>query len=205
MGIPGYIGRGIDGMCVFLGITLEREITAAMRGTIHDEHFITLSIQTISLTKHPLMMNRHRHIGLGRQRILLLPQARHRLLLRIKVQPNLAIKRIRTPSRNTLLVPREREVRHPDRHRDRDVDPDLAALDMLLEGLRGRAGLGEDGDAVAVLVGVDEVDGVGEGLDLEGDEDGAEDLLFVALHVWLDAGDDRGADPVACFILDVCI
>lgn len=150
-------------------------------------------------------MHRHRHIGLRGQRILLLPQARHRLLLRIKVQSNLSVEGIRTTSRNTLLVPREREVGHTDRHRDGDVDPDLSALNVLLEGLCGRTGLGEDGHAVAVLVGVDKVDGVGEGLDLEGDEDGAEDLLGVALHVRLDAGDDGWADPVACFTLDMCI
>lgn len=142
------------------------------------------------------MVHRHRHISLSRQRILLLPQARHRLLLRIKVQPNLSVESIRPTPRNTLLVPREREVGHTDRHRDGDVNPDLSALNVLLERLRCRPGLGEDGHAVAVLVGVDEINGVGERLDLERDEHGTEDLLGVALHVWLDARDDSRADPV---------
>ena len=194
-------------MCVFWGVTV-----AATKGIIHNTDFVHVYIYTILLAftfsiepinqlslNTPLMMNRHRHIRLRSQRILLLPQTRHRLLLRIKVQSNLSIKRIRAPSRNTLLVPREREVRHADRDGDGHVDADLAALDVLLEGLRGGAGLGEDGHAVAVFVGVDEVDGAGEGGDFEGDEDGAEDLFGVALHVWLDACDDGGADPVACF------
>ena len=144
------------------------------------------------------MMDRHRHISLRSQRIFLLPQTRHRLLLRIKVESNLSIKRIRTTARNTLLVPREREVGNTNRDWDGDVDTDLSALNVLLERLCGGTGLGEDGYAVAVLVGVDEVDGVGEGGDFQGDEDGAEDLLGVALHVWLDASNDGWANPVAC-------
>ena len=58
-------------------------------------------------------------------------------------------------------------------------------------------GAREDGDAVAVFVGVDERDGVVNGVDVEADEDGAEDLFCVAFHVRLDVGDDCGRNLCA--------
>ena len=109
-------------------------------------------------------MRRHINTRLRRDRILTPPQTRHGLSLRIKAQPWLSIKRIRPSPRNTLLISREAE--HRQRHGDRDVYPDLAGLDVLLEVAGGRPAAGENGDAVAVFVGVDEGDGVVDGLDV---------------------------------------
>ena len=75
-----------------------------------------------------------------------------------------------------------------------DIDTDLAGLDILLEALGRRAGAGEDGSAVTVLIRVDEVDGGVESGSFEADEDRAEDFFRVAFHVRLDARDDRGSD-----------
>jgi len=56
-----------------------------------------------------LIMRRHNHTRLRRNRILTPPQTRHSLLLRIKLQPRLSIESIRTTTGDTLLVTRERE------------------------------------------------------------------------------------------------
>ena len=137
---------------------------------------------------------RHHNISLGTNSILTPPQTRHSLLLRIELQPRLAIECVRTTSSNTLLVTRERK--HGQRHGDGHVDTDLAGFDLLLELGGGGARAGEDGGAVAVLVLVDQFDGVVEGWGVEADEDWAEDLLAVAFHVGGDVGDDGGADLV---------
>jgi hypothetical protein len=137
-------------------------------------------------------MRRHNHTPLRPQRILTPPQTRDRLRLGIKTQPGLPIKRIGAPARNALLVAGEAE--HGQGDGDGDVDADLAGLDVLLEVGGRRAGAGEDGDAVAVLVGVDERDGVVDGVDVQAYEDRAEDLFRVAFHVRLDVGDDCWGD-----------
>lgn len=92
-------------------------------------------------------------MSLGANRILGLPQACDRLLLREELQPRLAVERVRPTTGDTLFVTRERE--HGQRDGDGDVDADLAGFDVLLEA-RGRgARAREDGRAVAVLVLVD--------------------------------------------------
>ena len=70
----------------------------------------------------------------------------------------------------------------------------MSSLYVLLEMRRGAAGSSEDGNAVAVLVCVDEIDGGVEGGHFERDEDGTEDLLRVAFHMRVDVGDECGAD-----------
>jgi hypothetical protein len=75
-----------------------------------------------------------------------------------------------------------------------DVDTNLTGLDLVLEAAGCSTRACEDGGAVAVLVGVDHVNGLVDGLDVQADENRAEDLLGVALHVWLDVGDDSRAD-----------
>ena len=127
---------------------------------------------------HHLRLRRHIHLCPRTNRILALPKTRDSLLLRIKLQPGLAIKRIRAATGHTLLIAGEAE--HGQRDGDGDVDADLAGLELLLEAGGRRAGGGEDGDAVAVFVGVDQVDGFVEGVDVEADEDGAEDFFLVA-------------------------
>lgn len=137
-------------------------------------------------------MSGHHNASLSADSILGLPQASHGLLLGIELQTGLAVEGVGTAAGDTLLVTGEGE--HGQWHGDGDVDTQLAGLDVLLEAGGGGAGAGEDGGAVAVLVGVDHVDGVVEGLDVQADEDGAEDLLLVALHVGGDVGDNGGAN-----------
>ena len=141
-----------------------------------------------------LILSRHLHTRLGRHHILTPPQTRHRLRLRIEPNPRLPIKRIRPSPGHTLLVPRE--AKHGQRYGDRDIDTDLAGFNLLLEAGGRAAGAGENGDAVAVFVGVDEGDGIIDGGDVDADEDGAENFGRVALHVGFYVCDDRGADLI---------
>lgn len=135
-------------------------------------------------------MRRHSHILLRRDRILHAPKARHSLPLRIEPQPILTIEVTSSSSRNGLLVAREPE--YGQRDGNGNVDTQLASFDLLLEPRGSGAGFREDGSAVAVLVGVDELDGFIGGFDVEAHEHGPEDLFRVAFHVWLYVRDDGG-------------
>lgn len=154
------------------------------------------SISNLSITRP---MRRHSHIRLLADGIRTSPHTRHRLQLSVKVDTRLAVERAHTAARDTLLVAGEGE--HGERHGDGHVDTDLAGLDPPAEGLGCGAGAGEDGDTVAILVRVDEVDGLVERVDVEADQDGAEDLLPVAAHGGGHVGDDGGGDPVAVGVL----
>ena len=74
------------------------------------------------------------------------------------------------------------------------VDTNLAGFDLVLKAARRGSGAGEDGGAVPVFVGIDEVNGLVDCFNVEADEDGTEDLFGVALHVWLDVCDDGRSD-----------
>ena len=137
-------------------------------------------------------VGRHNHMSLGANRILRLPQASHGLLLRVELQPRLSVEGVGATTSNTLLVTGERE--HGQRDGDGHVNANLAGFDVLLEP-RGRgARAGEDGGAVAVFVGVDQVDGVVERVHVQADEDRAEDFFPVAAHFGGDVGDDSRAN-----------
>jgi hypothetical protein len=161
-----------------------------MSNDLQIETELIVSYMIYTYTSFMCRHNRLRPLRLDR--ILRPPQTRHSLPLRIEIQPGFPIKVIRAPARHTLFIPRETE--HGQRHRDGNVDTQLPDVDVLLEFRGGAAGAGEDGGAVAVGIGVDEMDGGGDGGDVEADEDGAEDLFCVAFHVWLDVGYDCGAD-----------
>jgi hypothetical protein len=64
----------------------------------------------------------------------------------------------------------------------------------VLEAAGGSAGACEDGSTVTVLVGVDHLNCLIDGLDVETDKNGTEDFLSVALHVGLHVGDDGRAN-----------
>lgn len=127
-----------------------------------------------------------------RRRIFAPPKTRHSLLLCIELQALLAVESIGATSGDALLVTREAE--HRQGNGDRDVDANLAGLDVFLEAGCGAAGTGENGGAVAVLVGVDKIDGFVNGLDIEADEDWTEDFLGIAFHMRLNIGDEGWAD-----------
>ena len=63
---------------------------------------------------------------------------------------------------------------------------------MLLEVSRRGAGAGEYRNAVAILVGIDEVDCSGEIRGLETDENRSEDLFRVTFHMRFDICDESG-------------
>src|SRR5471032_3008176 len=83
------------------------------------------------------------------------------------------------------------------RHRDRDVDADLADVDFALEFTRRRAALGEQASAVTERVGVDQGDGLVEGVDFQHHQHRAEDFLGVDLHLGGHAREQGRADKVA--------
>lgn len=76
----------------------------------------------------------------------------------------------------------------------RHINTNLTALNLLSKLAGAGAALGEDRNTVAVFVGVDQLDGFVESGYVEADEDGAEDLFFVAGHVFCYVRDDGGTD-----------
>lgn len=76
----------------------------------------------------------------------------------------------------------------------RHINTNLTRLDFLVELARARTALREDGNTVTVFVSVDQLNRVVKCGDVEADEDGSEDLLFVAGHVFRHVGDERWAD-----------
>src|SRR6185437_113436 len=82
-------------------------------------------------------------------------------------------------------------------HGDGDVDADHAGLHAAAEVAGGVAVAGEDAAAVAVLVLVDEFEGLLEVVDADDAEDGAEDLFLVNTHLGLDVVEERGAEEEA--------
>jgi hypothetical protein len=137
-------------------------------------------------------LRRHHSPRLPTHHILRPPQARHRLRLRIKRQPGLPIKRARPTSRHALLV--AREAPHGQGNRDRHIHAYLPGFNLAHKPLRRGPRAREDGGAVAVLVGIDERDGVVDGRRVQADEHGAEDFFGVAAHGGSDVGDYCGAD-----------
>jgi hypothetical protein len=81
------------------------------------------------------------------------------------------------------------------RHWDRHVDADHADLDLVLESPGRATVVGEDRRAVAIRVGVDQIQRVVVGLDAHHREHGSEDLVGVDAHLGGDVVDQRGAEP----------
>ena len=92
----------------------------------------------------------------------------------------------------------EREQRHG--HRHGHVDAHLAHVDLFLELARCAARLGKDGRAVAVGVGVDELDGLIQRGRLDHAQHGAKNFLVVHAHARFHAAEDGRADKVALFV-----
>jgi hypothetical protein len=151
----------------------------------------------------------HVHRCLCRNCILAPPQTCHCLLLCVELQTRLAVEGVRATARNRFLVSCEGEHgelalsafvrlyvgwKKTYRHRNGHVDTDLTGLNLTLEATSSSTRACEDGSAVAVFIGVDQVNGLIDGLDVETHEDRAEDLFCVALHMWLDVRDDGGTN-----------
>lgn len=137
-------------------------------------------------------MSRHGDLFLGSQSILGTPETSDGLPLGVEAKTILAVEVGEAGSGDRGFVAGEAE--HGQGDGDGDVDANLAGLEVLLEqGGRG-PGAGEDGGAVAVRVGVDQIDGFLRGVDVQADQDGAEDFFSVAFHVRLDVGDDGGCN-----------
>ena len=141
-------------------------------------------------------MCRHVHASLGGHGILAPPQAGHSLLLGVELEAGLAIKGIGTTARNTLLVAGKAE--HGKWHGDWYVDTDLAGLDLPLEASCCGTRTSKDGGAVAVLVGIDHLDGVVDGFNVQADKNRSKDFFAVAAHMWFYVGDDCRANLFSC-------
>ena len=76
----------------------------------------------------------------------------------------------------------------------RNIDTNLPSLNVLGEFTRRAAALGEDGDAITVLVCVDDIDGFVERVDVQADKDGSKDFFLVARHVFRHIGNDCRSD-----------
>src|SRR6478672_7146819 len=87
-----------------------------------------------------------------------------------------------------------------DRHGDRDVDPDHADFDAGGEVAGRAAVLGEDGDAVAVLVLAGKRQGFLEAGGADDLQHGTEDLFLVGLHLGRDVVEQRRADEIAVLV-----
>lgn len=81
-----------------------------------------------------------------------------------------------------------RKTEHGQWHRYWHIDTNLPHIDFV-DILTGMAAIcRENGGAVAVGVGIDELDGVLERVNGDYAEDGAEDLFFVTVVGWEDVG-----------------
>lgn len=157
-------------------------------------------------------MRWHVDRGLGSYGILTPPQACHCLDLGVEVEARLSVKGRRSSAGNTLLVASEREHGQwywdrtvwkrqcPSRDNgvhhvvDLHVDSNLTGFNVALEASSSRARGCKDGNTVSVFVRVDEVDRFFECINVEADQDGAEDLLLVARHVLCYIGNESWPD-----------
>lgn len=138
------------------------------------------------------MVSRHLYVRFRCYSILAFPQTRHSLRLRVEIQARLSVEGICTSSSHTLFVSSERE--HRERYWDRHVDADLSGLDFLLKACGRTTATCEDSHAVAILVLVDELDSIIHCVNIDTNEDWAENLLGIAFHVRFDVCYHRGPD-----------
>lgn len=143
------------------------------------------------------------HTSLLGHSVAALPQGSDSLQLSVEVDSRASVESAGTATGNRLLVTGERE--HGQRDGDGHIDTNLSGLNVATEGLGRRSRLGEDGDSVTVLVLVNQLNGVINGLDVQANQDGTEDLLRVAGHFGGDVGDDGGTDKVAVGVLLVLV
>lgn len=149
-------------------------------------------IQTYTPTSFNLAMRGHVDLRLCALCVLAPPQARDRLRLGIESETRLAVEGVCAATSNALLVAGEAE--HGKWHWDGNIDTNLTGLNFALEAAGGGARSGEDGGTVAILVVVDEINGLVDSLDVQANQYRTEDLLAIAAHVWFDITDDRGAN-----------
>jgi hypothetical protein len=83
-------------------------------------------------------------------------------------------------------------------YRNWNIDADLASLDLLGEFRGSRARASEYSSAIAVLVGIDELDSIIQSLDIQANENRTKDFLLIAFHVCLDVGDDCWTNLNSC-------
>src|SRR5262245_46406137 len=124
------------------------------------------------------------------------PARRHRLEPRVEADPLRPVHMV-VPEQGALPAT-EAVVRR--RHRDRDIHADHAGLDPGREVAGGLAVPGEDRGAVAVLVLVDQRDGLLVILRPHHAQHRAEDLLAVDAHAGVDAVEQTPAEEKAVLV-----
>lgn len=98
-------------------------------------------------------------------------------------------------SPETVFASSERE--HGERNRDRQVDADLSALNLVLELSCSVAILGEDGSTVSVGVLIYKINSILESVNAHDNHNGSEDFSVVHFHAWLDVVDDSWTNEVS--------
>ena len=73
----------------------------------------------------------------------------------------------------------------------------MASLNVTLEVSSSVTTASEDSCSVSILVIIDHVDCLFEGVSVGDTHDGSEDFLIIALHAWLHTVEDGGSNPVA--------
>mmetsp|Transcript_23065 Transcript_23065/g.50757 ORF Transcript_23065/g.50757 Transcript_23065/m.50757 type:complete len:469 (+) Transcript_23065:310-1716(+) len=127
---------------------------------------------------------------------IVLPGLGHGLPLGVELGAGLAIEVQVTADRG--LIARERE--HGQRHGDGEVDADLARVDHVHVLSCSRSRSGENGGAVAVLVGIHQLDSIVKRLHLHACQHRPKDLFVVDGHPWLHLADHGRAHEIPVLV-----
>src|SRR6185437_11773748 len=129
-------------------------------------------------------------------RVVVEPASRDGFGLRIKLHDLFAIR----AKVAELRAARAGKAEERHRYRNRNVDADLADVDLALEFAGRRAALREEANTVAERIAIDERDRVVERGDVQYLQHGAENFGAIDFHFGADVGEDRRADEVALLV-----
>src|SRR3984893_1562594 len=132
----------------------------------------------------------------GRDAAVVEPARRHGFGLRVELHHLLAV------GAEIAEFGAARSGKAEDRHghRNRNVDPHLAHVDLALKFAGDGAALREDAGAVAEGIVVDERDRLVQRIDADDDHHGSENLGGVDFHLSRHSGENRRADEVALLV-----
>jgi hypothetical protein len=137
-------------------------------------------------------MGRHGNLLLRGDSVLSPPETGDGLPLSVESEAVLAVEVRGAGTGDALLVSGEAE--HGQRHGDGHIHANLTGLKRLLEQRRRGARLRKYGRTIAVGVGIDQVDSLFCGLDVQAHQHRSKDLFGVTFHMWFNIGDDCRAD-----------
>ena len=133
------------------------------------------------------------HDSLSANNILVLPAGGDGLDLSVEVDGGLSVE----VSGSDEGGAGSGEAEEGERYRDGHVDTNLSDINLVLEFASGSSRAGEDCSSISVGVGVDQLNGLFQGINIDTNQNGTEDLLSVAIHIGGDIGDDSWGKEVA--------